>query len=141
MVGEMSVRGNVLVGKCPVGEVSFGEVSGRGIVRSGKCPSGKCPLGKCQSGICPRESVSRGSARSGNCPTIVRRCSVKKVFLVILQNSQENTRARVSFLIKKETATLLKKRHGHRCFPVNFARNSFFQLVICKLAKQDKSGR
>ena len=45
MVGEMSVRGNVLVGKCPVGEVS-----GRGIVRSGKCPW---------------ESV-----RSANCPTI-----------------------------------------------------------------------
>ena len=32
MVGEMSVRGNVLVGKCPAGEVPFGEVSGRGIV-------------------------------------------------------------------------------------------------------------
>ena len=31
---------------------------------------------------------------------VVRRCSVKKVFLKILQNSQENTRARVSFLIK-----------------------------------------
>ena len=55
MVGEMSIRGNVLVGKCPVGKVSFGEVSGRGIARSGKC----------QSGICPRESV-----RSGNCPAI-----------------------------------------------------------------------
>ena len=32
-VGEISVRGNVLVGKYPVGEVSFGKVSGRGIVR------------------------------------------------------------------------------------------------------------
>ena len=31
---------------------------------------------------------------------VVRRCSVKKVFLEILQNSQENTCARVSFLIK-----------------------------------------
>ena len=41
MVGEMSVRGNVLVEKCPVGEVSFREVSGRGIVRSGKRPVGK----------------------------------------------------------------------------------------------------
>ena len=30
----------------------------------------------------------------------VQRCSVKKVFLKILQNSQENTCARVSFLIK-----------------------------------------
>ena len=31
---------------------------------------------------------------------VARRCSVKKVFLEILQNSQENTCARVSFLIK-----------------------------------------
>ena len=40
MVGEMSVRGNVLVGKCPVGEVSFGEVSGRGSVRRGSVSRG-----------------------------------------------------------------------------------------------------
>ena len=31
---------------------------------------------------------------------VVQRCSVKKVFLKFLQNSQENTCARVSFLIK-----------------------------------------
>ena len=31
---------------------------------------------------------------------VVQRCSAKKVFLEILQNSQENTCARVSFLIK-----------------------------------------
>ena len=31
--------------------------------------------------------------------TVVRRCSVKKVFLEISQNSQENTCARDSFLI------------------------------------------
>ena len=31
---------------------------------------------------------------------VVWRCSVKKVFLEISQNSQENTCARVSFLIK-----------------------------------------
>ena len=31
---------------------------------------------------------------------VVQRCSVKKVFLKISQNSQENTCARVSFLIK-----------------------------------------
>ena len=43
---EMSVRGNVLVGECPIEEVSFREVSGRRIVRSGKCPSGKCPVVK-----------------------------------------------------------------------------------------------
>ena len=34
---------------------------------------------------------------------VVRRCSVKKVFLEILQSSQENTCGRASFLIKKET--------------------------------------
>ena len=33
---------------------------------------------------------------------VVQRCSVKKVFLEILQNSQGNTCARVSFLIKLE---------------------------------------
>ena len=76
----MSVRGNVLVGKCPVGEVS-----GRGIVRSGKCPSGKCPSGKCQSGNCPRGSVSRGTVQSGNCPHTSRgtvRITVCMVHLV-----------------------------------------------------------
>ena len=31
---------------------------------------------------------------------VVRRCSLKKVFLEISQNSQENNCARVSFLIK-----------------------------------------
>ena len=31
---------------------------------------------------------------------VARRCSVKKVFLEILQNSQENTCARASILIK-----------------------------------------
>ena len=31
---------------------------------------------------------------------VVQRCSIKKVFLEISQNSQENTCARVSFLIK-----------------------------------------
>ena len=40
MVGEMSVRGNVLAGKCPVGEESFGEVSVRGNVRRGSVSRG-----------------------------------------------------------------------------------------------------
>ena len=50
--------------------------------------------------------------------------SVKKVLLEILQNSQENICARVSFLIKLQArpATLLKKRLWHRCFPVNFVK-------------------
>ena len=61
---------------------------------------------------------------------VVRRCSVKKVFLQILQNSQENTCARASFLIKLlAPATLLRKKLWHRCFPVNsakFVRTPFF---------------
>ena len=35
--------------------------------------------------------------------TVVQRCSVKKVVLEISQNSQENTCASVSFLIKTRT--------------------------------------
>ena len=54
---------------------------------------------------------------------VAQRCTVRKVFLEISQNSQENTCARFSFLIKLQTpATLLKKRLWHRCFPVNFAK-------------------
>ena len=43
---------------------------------------------------------------------VVRRCSVKKVFLEISQNSQENTCARVSFSIKlqAETCNFIEKR-------------------------------
>ena len=48
----------------------------------------------------------------------------KKMFLKILQNSQENTCARVSFLIKLQ---------WHRCFPVNFAK--FLRTFL-----QDTSG-
>ena len=86
MVGEMSVWGNVLVGKCPVGEVSFGEVSGREIVCFEKCPLGKCPLGKCQSGICPQKSVSRGTVQSGNCPAIIE--FAKKFFFIKTKNKK-----------------------------------------------------
>ena len=52
---------------------------------------------------------------------VVQRCSVKKVFLEISQNSQEKTFATVSFL--------LKKRLWHGSFPVNFEkflRTSFY---------------
>ena len=44
---------------------------------------------------------------------VVQRCSVKKLFLETSQNSQENTRARVS---------LFKKRFWHSCFPVKFVK-------------------
>ena len=59
---------------------------------------------------------------------VARRCSIKKVFLEISQNSQENTCVRVSFLIKF-SITLLKEGLWHRYFPVNFGkflRTSFY---------------
>ena len=42
---------------------------------------------------------------------VVQRCSLKKVFLEISQNSHEN-----------RPAILLKKRLWNRCFPVNFVK-------------------
>ena len=54
---------------------------------------------------------------------VAQRCSVKKVFLKILQNSQENTCARVSFRVAGlMPGTLLKKRLWQRFFSVNFAK-------------------
>ena len=50
---------------------------------------------------------------------VAQRCSVKKMFLEIKQNSQENTCVRVSFLIKLQTSAL---KFWHRCFPMNFAK-------------------
>ena len=83
------------------------------------------------------------------------RCSVKKMFFKISQNSQENTRTRVSFLIRLQVLGLrlylkrdygglklyLKKRLWHRYFPVNvakFLRTPFLQntsgrLLLIKL--------
>ena len=50
------------------------------------------------------------------------RCSVKKMFLEILQNSQENICARVSFLIKLQACNFIKKQALVQVFPVNFAK-------------------
>ena len=50
------------------------------------------------------------------------------VFLKILQNLQEMTCARASFLIKLQASGLLKKRLRFRCFPVNFTK--FFKIPI-----------
>ena len=53
---------------------------------------------------------------------------MKKVFLEISKNSQENIYASVSFFNKVAglrpaiLLILLKKRLWHRCFPVNFAK-------------------
>ena len=54
---------------------------------------------------------------SGLTEAVVRRCSVKKVFLQISQNSQENTCARVSFLIKLQVFS---------CEFCEISKNTFF---------------
>ena len=55
---------------------------------------------------------------------VAKSCSVKKVFLEILQTSQENTCARVFFnkVAGLGPVTLLKKRLWHRCIPVNMVK-------------------
>ena len=59
---------------------------------------------------------------------VIQRCSVKKMFLEISQNSQKSICARDSFLIKLQVLGLrpvnfLKKSLWHRCFPVKFAKS------------------
>ena len=55
---------------------------------------------------------------------VIRGVLLKKVFLEISQNSQENSCARVFFnkVAGLRPATLFKKRLCHRCFLVNFAK-------------------
>ena len=55
---------------------------------------------------------------------VVRRCSIKKVFLEVSQKFTGKHLCQRLFLMKSQTwpATLLKKGLWHKCFPVNFAR-------------------
>ena len=64
--------------------------------------------------------------------TVVRRCSVKKVFLKISQKSQENTCVGVSFnkISGLNAYNFITKRLQHRCFPVNIAK--FLRTTIFK---------
>ena len=85
-----------------------------------------------------RDTIPKTHSRSLTCfrengrlfsEAVAQRCSVKKVFLEISQNSQENTYARVSFLITLR-GNFIEKRLWHRCFPVNlakFLRTPFFK--------------
>ena len=59
---------------------------------------------------------------------VVQRCSVKKVFLELLQNSQENTCVRVSFLIKLKVLGLQLYQKG-----------TLAQLFFCKFCEISKS--
>ena len=51
-------------------------------------------------------SMNDGSLKQVNTEAVAQRCSVKKVFLEISQNSQENACARASFLIKLQASVL-----------------------------------
>ena len=64
---------------------------------------------------------------------VVRKCSVKKLFLKISQNSREKNLCQSLFLkdacflvnfVKFWRKTFLKERPWHRCFSVNFVRFS-----------------
>ena len=59
---------------------------------------------------------------------VSRRCSIKKVFLKISQNSQENTCVRVSFLIKvqAEAWNFIKTNTLAQVFSCEILKNTFF---------------
>ena len=67
----------------------------------------------------------RHLAISGKTEAVIRRCSIKKVFLEIFQNSQENTCVRVSFLIKLQAEALAQA----------------FSCEFCKISKNTFSDR
>ena len=58
---------------------------------------------------------------------VAPRCSVKKVFLEISQNSQENTCAKFSFLLKAMACNFIKKETLPQVFSCEFCE-------ICKNA-------
>ena len=58
------------------------------------------------------------SAKVPPAEAVVRMCSVKKVFLEISENSQENTCARVSFIIKLQA--FMKKEALAQVFSCEF---------------------
>ena len=58
---------------------------------------------------------------------VTRRCSIKKLFSEVLQNSQENACARVSFLIKLQakTCSFIKKETLVQVFSCEFCKISY----------------
>ena len=77
--------------------------------------------------ISSRDEISRVNTLS---EAVVRKCSVKNIFLEISQNSQENTCVRVSFLIKLQAAcNFIKKETLAQVFSREFykiSKNTFF---------------
>ena len=75
---------------------------------------------------------------------VVERCSVKKVFLEITENSQENACARFSFLIKLEASAckFIKKEtlaYVSSCEFCKISQNNFFYRTTL-VAASDQSG-
>ena len=69
-----------------------------------------------------------------------RGCSVKKVLLKISQSSQENTCARVSFLIKLQACNFIKKETLAQVFSCGFweiSKNTFFTEDLWTTASED----
>ena len=74
-------------------------------------------------------ALMRDNYKSSLTKAVVQTCSVKKVLLESSQNLQENTCARVSFLIKKRLCNFIKKEALAQVFSCNFceiSKNNFF---------------
>ena len=76
---------------------------------------------------------------------VVQRCYVKKVFLEISQNSQENTCARVSFFIKFQAGAckFIKKEtlaQVSSCEFCEISKNTFFYRTPLVAASDQSSG-
>ena len=69
----------------------------------------KVPFAKLWSEECSYKTVSENpeaAVGKGSSEAVAQRCSVKKMFLEISQNSQESTHARASLLIKLQAPAL-----------------------------------
>ena len=67
---------------------------------------------------------------------VVQRCSVKKVFWQISQNSQENTYGRISFLIKLQASSKFQANFIKKPSSTEFIEHLwllFLTLIICSV--------
>ena len=67
------------------------------------------------------------------------RCSIKKVLLKILRNSQKNTRARVSFLMKLQASGCEFCENSKNTFFTEYIRTTAFEFCTEFLRKYSES--
>ena len=67
---------------------------------------------------------------------VAQRCSVKKVFLEILQNSQENICARVSFLIMLHVFLWILRNFKNTFFLQNASSDCFYNDISVKTVRK-----